>query len=132
MPPISCCARGAAADVSAPALTAALKYIAEPFDEMDDRLENLAEQAYRLYVPARADQGRPGAARVAADCADRLPKPVAKAQRDAALALADDPKRTEAPFAAALANPERKAWHGDYGTATMAQLGAIWPLSHCC
>jgi hypothetical protein len=52
---------------------------------------------------------------------DRLPTPLAKAQLGAALALAHEPERAEAAFAAALAAPARKWWHVDYGTALRDQ-----------
>ena len=69
----------------------ALKFIADAADDSGDQPEDLAAQAYRLYVLALAGQGRPGAARVLAARIDRLPTPLAKAQLGAALALAHDP-----------------------------------------
>ncbi|HEY8290063.1 MAG TPA: alpha-2-macroglobulin family protein, partial [Acetobacteraceae bacterium] len=57
-------ARDAGASVPDAALKDALKFIADAADEAGSRPEDLAAQAYRLYVLARAGQGRPGAARV--------------------------------------------------------------------
>jgi uncharacterized protein YfaS (alpha-2-macroglobulin family) len=82
----------------------------------------LANQAYRLYVLARAGKGRPGAARVLAENLDALPTPLARAQIGAALALARDRGRAEAAFVAALDAPGRKFWYGDYGSALRDQL----------
>ena len=47
---------------------------------------------------------------------EALPTPLARAQIGAALALAHDPPRAEAMFAAALDGMARKWWWDDYGT----------------
>ncbi len=114
-------ARAAGAAVPAQALKDAMKFIADAADNSGNSPKDLAEQAYRLYVLALAGQGRPGAARVLAARIDRLPTPLAKAQLGAALALAHDPVRAEAAFAAALAAPARTWWRADYGTALRDQ-----------
>jgi len=104
------------------ALRDALKYIAERTDSPGQDAQGQANQAYRLYVLARAGKGRPGAARVLAENLDALPTPLARAQIGAALALARDRERAEAAFRAALDSPARKYWYGDYGTALRDQL----------
>ncbi len=114
-------ARDAGAAVPAEALKDAMKFVADAADNGGDQPDALAEQAYRL-VRARAGRaGAAGAARVMAARIDRLPTPLAKAQLGAALALAHDPARAEAAFAAALAAPARKWWELDYGTALRDQ-----------
>jgi alpha-2-macroglobulin len=114
-------ARDAGAPVPEQAMKDALKFIAEASDEPGDKPADLASQAYRLYVLARAGKGRPGAARVIAERIDQLPTPLAKAQLGAALALAHDQPRADAAFAAALAAPARKWWAFDYGTSLRDQ-----------
>jgi uncharacterized protein YfaS (alpha-2-macroglobulin family) len=114
-------ARAAGAAVPAAALADGLKALGEAADDEGDTPADLAAQAYRLYVLAYADQGRPGAARVLAQRIDKLPTPLSKAQLGAALALAHDTPRAEAAFAAALAAPARRWWADDYGTALRDQ-----------
>jgi uncharacterized protein YfaS (alpha-2-macroglobulin family) len=114
-------AREAGAVVPEQAMIDALKFVAEAADEPGDKPEDVASQAYRLYVLALAGKGRPGAARVMAEQIDHLPTPLAKAQLGAALALAHDRPRAEAAFAAALAAPARRWWSFDYGTALRDQ-----------
>ena len=116
-------ARDAGAAVPEQAMNDALKFVADAADEPGDKPEDLAAQAYRLYVLALAGKGRPGAARVMAEQIDQLPTPLAKAQLGAALALAHDQPRAEAAFAAALAAPARSWWAFDYGTALRDQVG---------
>ncbi len=118
-------AKAAGAVVPDQALTDALKFLGEAADEEHDEPEAKAAQAYRLYVLARAGQGRPGAARVLAEALDQLPTPLAKAQLGAALILAHDRPRAEAAFTAALAAPARKWWYKDYGTALRDQLAIV-------
>jgi len=115
-------AKAAGAAVPEQALRDALKYIAERTDSPGQDAQGQANQAYRLYVLARAGKGRPGAARVLAENLDALPTPLARAQIGAALALARDRERAEAAFRAALDSPARKYWYGDYGTALRDQL----------
>ncbi|HEY2616524.1 MAG TPA: alpha-2-macroglobulin, partial [Acetobacteraceae bacterium] len=114
-------ARDAGAAVPEQAMIDAQKFVAEAADDPGDKPEDLASQAYRLYVLALAGQGRPGAARVMAEQIDHLPTPLAKAQLGAALALAHDQPRADAAFAAALTAPGRKWWAFDYGTALRDQ-----------
>ena len=114
-------ARQAGAAVPDQALIDAKKFIAGAADEPGDKPDDMAAQAYRLYVLALAGQGRPGAARVMAERINTLPTPLAKAQIGAALALAHDEPRAQAAFAAALAAPARKWWSFDYGTALRDQ-----------
>src|SRR5579863_1472642 len=114
-------ARQAGAAIPDQALIDAEKFVAGAADEPGDKPEDMAAQAYRLYVLALAGQGRPGAARVMEARLNALPTPLAKAQLGAALALAHDEPRAEAAFAAALAAPARKWWAFDYGTALRDQ-----------
>jgi uncharacterized protein YfaS (alpha-2-macroglobulin family) len=114
-------ARDAGAAIPPAALKDALKFEAEAADSTGDKPEDLADQAYRLYVLALAGQGRPGAARVLVAHIDRLPTPLAKAQLAAALALAHEPDRARGAFTAALAAPDRTWWRADYGTALRDQ-----------
>lgn len=104
-------------------LAVALKNIAEDTaNQSGDDAEQLAAQAYRVYVLALAGQGRPGAARILAERPEKLPSPLARAQVAAALALAHDAPRAEMLFRAALDAPVRKYWGADYGTAARDQL----------
>ncbi len=118
-------AKAAGAAVPDQAVADALKFLREAADEESSGPDAKAAQAYRLYVLARAGQGRPGAARVLAEDLDQLPTPLAKAQLGAALMLAHDRPRAEAAFTAALAAPARKWWHQDYGTALRDQLATV-------
>jgi uncharacterized protein YfaS (alpha-2-macroglobulin family) len=114
-------ARDAGAAVPSGALADGLKYLADEVSNAGSEPKDLAAQAYRLYVLAKAGQGLPGAARVLSEQLDRLPTPLARAQLGAALALAHDRPRAEAAFAAALAAPGRQWWAEDYGTALRDQ-----------
>jgi hypothetical protein len=118
-------AKAAGAVVPDQAMADALKFLREAADEESNEPEARAAQAYRLYVLARAGQGRPGAARVLAADLEQLPTPLAKAQLGAALMLAHDQPRAEAAFTAALAAPARKFWYKDYGTALRDQLATV-------
>jgi uncharacterized protein YfaS (alpha-2-macroglobulin family) len=118
-------AKAAGAAVPDQALADALKFLKDAADEEGDAPEAKAAQAYRLYVLARAGQGRPGAARVLAEDVNALPTPLAKAQLGAALILAHDQPRAEAAFTAALAAPARKFWYKDYGSALRDQLATV-------
>jgi uncharacterized protein YfaS (alpha-2-macroglobulin family) len=121
-------ARDAGAAIPDQAMIDAQKFIANAADDPGDKPEDLAAQAYRLYVLALAGKGRPGAARVMAEQIDKLPTPLAKAQLGAALALAHDQPRADAAFAAALAAPARKWWSFDYGTALRDQVAIAFLL----
>ena len=118
-------AKAAGAVVPDQAMADALKFLREAADDESSEPEAKAAQAYRLYVLARAGQGRPGAARVLAEDIEQLPTPLAKAQLGAALMLAHDQPRAEAAFTAALAAPARKWWYQDYGTALRDQLAIV-------
>ena len=118
-------AKAAGATVPEQALIDAMKFMREGTDEEQNEPEAMAAQAYRLYVLARAGQGRPGAARVLAESLDKLPTPLAKAQLGAALFLAHDQPRAEAAFTAALASPARTWWSKDYGTALRDHLALV-------
>jgi alpha-2-macroglobulin len=115
-------ARDAGAAIPPTVLRDAIKFEAEAADSAGDNPEDLANQAYRLYVLGLAGQGRPGAARVLAAQMDRLPTPLARAQLGAALALAHDIDHARGAFIAALATPTRAWWRADYGTALRDQV----------
>ncbi len=115
-------AKAAGAAVPEQALKDALRALGEEADGAGMDAQGMVNQAYRLYVLARAGKGRPGAARVLAENLAVLPTPLAKAQIGAALALARDRGRAEAAFRAALAAPARTFWSGDYGSALRDQL----------
>lgn len=115
-------AKAAGAAVPEQALADALRSLGEEAAAAGSDAQGKADEAYQLYVLARAGKGRPGAARVLAENLNALPTPLARAQVGAALALARDRGRAEAAFRAALAAPARSFWYGDYGTALRDQL----------
>ena len=121
-------ARDAGASVPEPALADALKFLGNAADEAGDKPEDLSAQAYRLYVLALAGKPRAGAARVMAASLDRLPTPLARAQLGAALELVNDRPRAETAFSAALADPQRRDWGFDYGSALRDQLAIAFLL----
>jgi len=115
-------ARAAGATVPDQALKDALKFVAEEADQAGSDPSDLSAQAYRLYVLARADKGRPGAVRVMAETQIGRMPPLARAQLGAALAIARDRPRAEAAFRSALGAPARNFWQGDYGGPLRDQL----------
>jgi uncharacterized protein YfaS (alpha-2-macroglobulin family) len=115
-------AKQAGTAVPEAALTDGFKYLNDAADNVGEKPEDLAAQAYRLYVLALAEKGLPGAARVLAENMRQLPTPLAKAQLGAALALAHDTPRAEAAFTEALAAPARRWWSADYGTSLRDQV----------
>jgi len=117
-------AKTAGATVPDQALADAMKFIAEAANSDAEGPDDVAAQAYRLYVLAEAGQGRPGAVRVLVQDLDTLPTPLARAQIAAALAMAHDQPGAEAAFAQALRAPERQWWHVDYGS-TLRDKAAI-------
>ncbi|WP_439550851.1 MG2 domain-containing protein [Falsiroseomonas sp.] len=117
-------ARTAGAPVPEAALAAALRAADEDVEQTPDNPEEFAAQAYRVHILALAGRNRLGAARRLAEQLDQLPTPLAKAQLAAAFARAGDRGRAETIFAAALANPARNVWYGDYGSATRDALAS--------
>ncbi|WP_135468439.1 alpha-2-macroglobulin family protein [Crenalkalicoccus roseus] len=116
-------ARMAGAAIPEAALEAALGAIAAQVEEpTPDTPEGRAAQAYRLHVLSLAGRPRPGAARRLLEGLEALPTPLAKAQLGAAFARAGDAPRAEAAFAAALADPARRPWTYDYGSAARDAL----------
>lgn len=115
-------ARAAGATIPDAALRDALRYLTDETDSASSSPLDLAAQAYRLYVLAKAGKGRPGAARVLAENLNALPTPLARAQLGAALAIARDAPRAEAAFRAALAAPVRRFWDADYGSVERDQF----------
>ncbi len=123
-------ARAAGAAVPDVALHDAEKFLADAADQFEgedvpDQPDGLAAETYRLYLLARTGQGRPGYGRVLATQLNRLPTPLARAQLGAAMALAHDTPRAEAAFSAALAAPDRRWWHADYGSALRDQAAMV-------
>ncbi|HEV7253550.1 MAG TPA: alpha-2-macroglobulin [Mesorhizobium sp.] len=115
-------ARAAGAAVPEAALEAALRAAEDDIEDTGDSAEFLATQAYRVHVLSLAGRNRLGAARRLAEQLDRLPTPLARAQLAAAFARAGDQGRAEAIFAAALADPARQVWYGDFGSAARDAL----------
>jgi uncharacterized protein YfaS (alpha-2-macroglobulin family) len=115
-------ARAAGAAVPEAALNAALQAAEEDIEDTGESPEFLATQAYRVHVLSLAGRNRLGAARRLAEQLDSLPTPLARAQLAAAFARAGDTGRAEAIFAAALANPGRQVWYGDFGSAARDAL----------
>ena len=118
-------ARAAGASVPDAAMADGLKYLAAAVGDEGSDPAFYAEQPYRLYVLARAGQGRAGAARVLSADIDQLPTPLARAQLGAALALAHDTPRAEAAFRAAIDAPARGWWAQDYGTSLRDQAAMV-------
>ncbi|MFH5923131.1 MG2 domain-containing protein [Roseomonas xinghualingensis] len=116
-------ARAAGVTVPEAPLEALLASIREDADNRshDEPLER-AVQAYRLHVLALAGRPLPGAARRLFEILGELPTPLSKAQLGAAFARMGDRFRAEEAFAAALAAPARRYWHGDYGSAARDSL----------
>jgi uncharacterized protein YfaS (alpha-2-macroglobulin family) len=115
-------ARAAGAAVPEAALNAALQAAEDDIEDTGDSAEFLATQAYRVHVLSLAGRNRLGAARRLAEQLEKLPTPLAKAQLAAAFARAGDTARAEAIFAAALADPARQVWYGDFGSAARDAL----------
>ena len=108
-------------------LTDALKFLADAADEpaTSRRISPHRPTASMCWRwPGRAGQARRGCW---SSRSTELPTPLAKAQLGAALALAHDPPRAEAAFAAALAAPARSWW-----ASITAPRCAIRRRSPCC
>jgi uncharacterized protein YfaS (alpha-2-macroglobulin family) len=116
--------RAKAAGVAVPeaALDHAIRFQAAGLGGGLDAPDQMAEQAYRLYVLARAGQPRMAQARVLATRLADLPTPLARAQLGAALALGNDRPAAEAAFRAALDAGARRDWSLDYGSALRDQF----------
>lgn len=111
-------ARAAGAAVPEAALLNALQSLDESLENFeDDSPYGLATQAYRLHALALGGRVRLGAARRLMESLAQLPTPLARAQLGAAFAAGRDVARAEAAFLAALAAPNRRFWHQDYGSA---------------
>jgi alpha-2-macroglobulin len=100
----------------------AIQFLASGLGGDIDSPARMAEQAYRLYALALAGQPRMAEARVLATRLAELPTPLARAQLGATLALGNDRTGGAAAFQAALADPARKDWGADYGSALRDQL----------
>ena len=115
-------ARAAGAAVPDQALTDALKFLAGAADEPGDKPEDLAAQAYRLYVLALAGQGRPGAARVLAEQHRQAADAAGQgAARRGAGAGARPAARRGGVRGGAGGARRGKWWAYDYGTALRDQ-----------
>ena len=111
-------ARSAGAAVPDAALNAALQYLEEAVEDSEgDRPTDFAIQAYRLHALALGGRVRLGAARRLLEHLSRLPTPLARAQLGATFARGGDTARAEQAFLGALASPNRRFWHTDYGSA---------------
>ncbi len=111
-------ARAAGAAVPDAALNAALQFLDEAVEEEEgDTATDLANQAYRLHALALGGRVRLGAARRLLESVASLPTPLSRAQLAATFARGGDTARAEQAFLAALASPNRRFWHIDYGSA---------------
>ncbi|WP_027283983.1 alpha-2-macroglobulin family protein [Rubritepida flocculans] len=119
-------ARAAGAAVPEAALESALAHLAEALEEgSPSRPEEFAAQAARLHALSLAGRHRLGAARRLLERLERLPTPLARAQLAASFARAGDMERAERAFAAALADPARRDWLADHGSAARDALALL-------
>ena len=121
-------ARDAGAPVPAVTIADALKFLAGGLEDLPSSPDGVVSRAYYLYVLALGGQPLAGANRVMAENLDALPTPLAKAQLAAALALSNDRPRAERVFAAALADPARRDWDVDRGSAMRDQFAIAFLL----
>ena len=117
-------AREAGAAVPSTAVTAALHWLSGKASESDTGPTHDAVQVYAAYVLALAGEAPAGAIRVLQTRADQLPTPLARAQLAAALVRISEPDAARVLFQNVLANPGRKFWWDDFGTATRDQAAA--------
>lgn len=119
-------ARKAGAEVPAPVLEQALGWLASEVAQPPTDPDETAAQAYALYVLALAGKAPAGAVRVAAAAVADEPTPLARAQIAAALARLGQADKARAIFAGVLADPARKPWSADFGSALRDALaGAV-------
>ncbi|MCX8134071.1 MAG: alpha-2-macroglobulin family protein [Roseococcus sp.] len=119
-------ARAAGAAVPQAALEAALAHLSAALDEEGpERPEEFAAHAAWLNALSLAGRHRLGAARRLLEQLERLPTPLARAQLAASFARAGDMERAERAFAAALADPARRDWLADYGSAARDALALL-------
>ncbi len=118
-------ARAAGVPVPAPALAAALAYLAGEIATPAGHPAGVAARAYAAYVLTLADRAPAGAIRLMAAHPDRLPTPLARAEVGAALARLDQPTRARALFAAASGAPGRNFWYADYGSGLRDRFATL-------
>jgi uncharacterized protein YfaS (alpha-2-macroglobulin family) len=115
-------ARKAGAAVGQPMLDQAMGWLGTEVAQPPSSPGDYAAQAYALYVLSLAGRAPAGAIRVAAAGIDAEPTPLARAQIAAALARLGEADQARGIFNAVLADPARKSWYGDYGSALRDQL----------
>ena len=115
-------AKQAGAAVGQPMIDQAMNWLTTEIATPPSSPADYAAQAYALYVLSLAGKAPAGAIRVAATGVDSEPTPLARAQIAAALARLGQTDQAKAIFASVLADPNRKPWYGDYGSALRDQL----------
>ncbi len=115
-------ARKASAPVPEPMLDHALGWLANEVAAPPSSPQDYAAQAYALYVLALAGKAPAGAIRVAAVDLASEPTPLARAQIAAALVRLGQDDQARAIFTQVLADPSRRSWYADYGSALRDQL----------
>ncbi|HTI00053.1 MAG TPA: MG2 domain-containing protein, partial [Acidisoma sp.] len=112
----------AGAAVPQPMVDQALGWLTSEVAQPPSSPDDYAAQAYALYVLALADRAPAGAIRVAATDLANEPTPLARAQIGAALARLGQADQARAIFTDVQADPGRRPWDGDYGSALRDQL----------
>ena len=115
-------ARKAGAPVSQPMLDQALGWLANEVATPPSNADDYAAQAYALDVLSLAGKAPAGAIRVAAQGLGSEPTPLAKAQIAASLVRLGQDDQARAIFTQVLADPSRRTWSTDYGSALRDQL----------
>ena len=115
-------ARKAGATVGQPMLDQAMGWLVTEVSQPPASPDDYAAQAYALYVLSLVNRAPAGAIRVAAANIDAEPTPLARAQIAAALARLGEADQARGIFKGVLADPARKSWYGDYGSALRDQL----------
>ncbi len=114
-------ARKAGAAVPETALDAALDWLAGEASQSGTGDMKGAAKVYAAYVLALAGRAPAGAIRVMEQSEASLPTPLAHAQLAASLARIAEPEAATALFREVLANPGRRFWLADYGSALRDQ-----------
>ncbi len=115
-------ARKAGAPVPQPMLDQALGWLGSEVATPPSSPDDYAAQAYALYVLSLAGKAPAGAIRVAAVGLQSEPTPLARAQIAASLARLGQDEQAREIFAQVLADPVRRRWGADYGSALRDQL----------
>ena len=122
-------ARQAGAPVPQPMLDQALGWLSNEVATPPSDPSDYAAQAYALYVLSLAGKAPAGAVRVAAQGLGSEPTPLARAQIAASLVRLGWDDQARAIFTQVLADPARRAWGADYGSALRDQLATAVLIS---